>query len=252
MILLEYSNSLKKACIPIGHCPYAHSGRPCTGITGPTGPTGPQGPPGEQGEQGPAGPIGPTGPQGVQGIQGPQGIPGEQGPPGEQGEQGPAGPIGPTGPQGVQGVQGPTGPTGATGSSAITNNPFAQFVIEPNTYESGSFVRMYPYLSNGGIELASDSTTVLLQAGNTYLFSYIINTTPAEPGYIQIVPVIGVSDEIIYTASSQAAAAGLPLSVSGCFLFYYPFDGFMRLKYNGSAPNSLVGSFSVVRVSSIN
>lgn len=132
------------------------------------------------------------------------------------------------------------------------NNVYAQFVLQPLTYENGSFVSFYPYFQNGtDISLQTDEMTISFAPDYIYLFSYIVQARPNFVGYIQIVPTIGVSEENIYSFAAQNHTASEPLSVSGSFTFYAPVTTYIRLKYNGSASAALLGSFSIVQIAAI-
>lgn len=162
---------------------------------------------------------------------------------------GPTGVTGATGPQGIQGPTGSTGATGPTGPSGTANNQYAQFVVQPLTYQVGDMLQFYPYFFHGSdITLQSDQTTVAVAAGGVYNFSYIVQTRLPANATLQIVPYIGTSGELIYTATAHSAVANAPLSVSGSFTFFAPVRTFVRLQFNGSQSAALTGSFSITRV----
>jgi|GEM_PF-3893659 hypothetical protein len=227
------------------------------GATGPTGPagtgtggiTGPTGPTGATGAIGPMGPAGITGPTGATGLPGKTGATGPTGPAGISGATGPQGNPGATGPTGITGA---TGPTGGTGPSGIFNNACAQFTVSPATYrDNDMFVFDINIKNSDLITLSPDKTVIILQPGNIYLFTYAIQSRLPEGGYMQIVPIVGVSNEIWYSSSVQSITDMHPIAATGGFLEYAPVQVYIRLKLRTSQDIPITGSFSIVRVASI-
>ena len=224
-------------CLP----PYPY---PCP--TPQPGPTGPQGPTGATGPTGAPGPAGATGPTGQRGSDGAPGRPGAEGP---QGVKGDPGATGPTGPQGPAGATGPAGPTGPAGTD---NHDYSLLYVNTGTYGDGDYLNLYQYLpGKGGITLASDGQTVILQPRKIYFISFVVQAQAPAGGYVQVIPVIGRSEERETRAAAQASAAALPLTVSSGFLTEIPFVAYLRLLLRTSAPASdaILGALSIFPVS---
>ena len=180
----------------------------------------------------------PTGPTGATGAAGPQGIQGPEGPQGIQGEPGPTG------------ATGATGPTGATGTSGTANLPYIQYIIQPEIYQDGDYLKLQPYLiaDNGFAALSADNTTVTLKGRNTYQLSYQLQVQTSTPGYAKITPTIGLADELICSSTEHSSFAGQPVTCNGICLEFFFANGNVRLRFNSSASANIVGIFTIIQI----
>lgn len=150
---------------------------------------------------------------------------------------------------GATGVTGATGPTGAPGAD---NHDFAQFYADPDTYASGAFVRLNPYLpSKGGIVLGSNGVTLTLAAPGLYQCSFIFQGQVAPGGYLQILPFLGSGPERQAVVTAHSATSAAPLSVSGSFFIYVPLNVLLTFQMRASAPVALSGEVGISTVSEI-
>ena len=133
------------------------------------------------------------------------------------------------------------------------NHSYAQYLIQELSYKNEEMVKFYPYYQySNDYALLSDCEKVYIAGGNVYQISFILEVLMEGEGEVELIPVIGLTDENEITFLGKTYGKGSKFTLSGSSFFAATFRSYISLRVQTDTKvNWLTGPYSLTKVSNI-